>query len=217
MGGIFWYYYHPHPKRFLKFFIICSKNRHFSLASNMNQPFLQIIWEHLNCPWCSCPYRTEPLQNSKVLKQTYENSPQYLIRMMRPVRSLLTGLRITSGRYQGLQIAGEGLGVIMVPPVGQRCSLEGGDCFSTRPWQAVLRHQPETPSLLHHYQQKYPVVFSPWADVWTNRRAWPVKMTVHIDSSYLDVFGKTAYLKFTKEGTLNQCFFINKWQWQPSL
>lgn len=141
MGGIFWYYYHPHPKRFLKFFIICSKNCHFSLASNMNQPFLQIIWEHLNCPWCSCPYRTEPLQNSKVLKQTYENSPQYLTRMMRPVRSLLTGLRIKSGHYQGLQIAGEGLGVIVAPAVGQRCSLKGGDCF-----HKALAGCPQTPT-----------------------------------------------------------------------
>lgn len=121
---------------------------------------------------------------------------------------------LQSCHYQGLQIPGEGSAVIMAPSVGQKHPLEGELCFHW-PWQAVHRHQLQTPSLVYHYQQKYLIVlFSPWAEVQTNRRVWPVKTTMYIDSSYLDVFGRTAYLKFIKERTLYQSFFINKWQWQ---
>lgn len=149
-------------------------------------------------------------------KRTYERSSQYPTGMKKHAWSLLTGLRIWVLSLARISNCRGGISCHHGSPCRAMAFIRRG-CVSIRPWQAVLRYQPKTPCPVYHYQPKYQIDFFFLLEQMyklTNRKVWPVKMTMYIDSSYLDVFGRTAYLKFTKEGTQYQCFFISKWQWQ---
>lgn len=132
----------------------------------MKQTFLQTMWEQLNCPWSPSPREQGHLKiGVKSRKQPYKNSSQYLPGLRDHEESLLAGLRSSQALSATSNCRG-GMSCHHGSPCRAMAFIRPGRFPSHPALTGCLSSDTQpTPSLLHHYQRKYLLVFSPRADV----------------------------------------------------